>query len=149
MNEFGYAPKTKYFSARNKHFFTDSDSIPDYFRFYFWYPPLVESGELHLYFELHKEHVKYGEKIHNNNELQELIKIKAGAKIDSIDGEGFFHIVHFIDPSFKDFKPSNTFSTHLHKVMNDTFFNKENGLLWKCIEIIHQKEIVEKPKADV
>lgn len=134
MSGFGYAPKSKYFSARDKHFFKESAEIPDYFRFYFYYPHLVEDGELHLYFELHKTYVKYGERLHLDKELRELIKDKPSAQLKDTSGDDHFHIIHFIDKSFKNFNSENIFPDHLYKIMNDNFFNKQDGLLWKCAE---------------
>ena len=150
MHKFGYEPTNAYFSSTGKHFSKKKEGqeplekdnteinikVPEYFRIYIWYPSLVEYQELNFYFELHEKYIRYGDQLHNDKTLQDIVKSEKHtfARLDKSKGKDYYRLVHYKDPSFRNFDSTKTFSGLFRKVMNDHFFNKQNGLLWKCAE---------------
>ncbi len=139
MSEFGYAPKTKYFSAKEKFFFKDDDSLPEYFRFYFWYPTLVEKGELRINFELHNKYISFGKKFHDSEDFLQLLDEKPLLIESNKQKENeYYHLASIRDSSFDNFSESNNFQERLRKVLDDNFFNKDDGILWGCTKLLEE-----------
>lgn len=136
MNKFGYSPNTPY-TSRDKFFFKDREDLPDYFRFYFWYPTLIEKGELKINFELHKKYIPYGEDFHKNLLFKQLIEKKKNLTIKTTSKSGsYYHLASISDHSFAHLVSKDNLGTHLYNVLDDVFFNEDNGVLWKCTEIL-------------
>lgn len=131
----GTNPSTK---VKGKLFFKNEKQFPDYFRFYFWYPELTGKGLLNVYFELHGDYVKYGNYIHQQPELKEIFKSFPMVKIANGNGKWHYHIGHLLNYNFRSTNTEKSFQEELTEALKTIFFDKENGLYWKCATLLEK-----------
>ena len=142
MGEFGFDGNSSNTAVKTKSFQVKKESIiPSYFRFYFFYINMTAKGELNMNFELYAKFAKYGEAFQAHPKFEEMLNghkdilKKGGAK-----GNGYFHLFYVSDEKFRAKDSKESYYDDLKNFMKTHFFNKENGVFIKCLEIA--KEII-------
>jgi len=146
MQTFGFQPSTSSLRYDGKHFLKNSDDLPEYFRFYFWYPQLVLKGHLDLYFELQNEYIKYGESIHKKEAFKSLFRNHQILQVADGNGSHHYQLARIESKPFRNTHSTSSFYEDLRRTMENTFFNEETGFFWKCKEFVEELIKVENQK---
>jgi len=142
MQQNGFKSSSSSTNVKTKFFHVTAESrLPDYFRFYFTYPKLVSRGELNINFELHGKYVIFGKKFQEHPKFETMVMDHQGVLAKgNAEGKGHFHL--FYVAKYKLWNPDakKSLRDSFKDFMETHFFNKENGVFVKCMELA--KEII-------